>query len=56
MLKRGLNVSCSTTIHNLFFDDQYLSGYNTNFKVLPPLRSIADIESLKILLKMVLLI
>ena len=21
--KRGLNVSCSTTIHNLFFDDQY---------------------------------
>ena len=49
--KRGLNISCSTAIHNLFFDDQYLSGYNTNFKVLPPLRSIADKESLKIAVK-----
>jgi len=49
--KNGLNVTCSTTIHNLFFDDQNLSGYNTNFKVLPPLRSAADIKSLKIAVK-----
>ena len=49
--KNGLNVTCSTTIHNLFFDDQKLNGYNTNFKVFPPLRSTADIESLKIAVK-----
>tara|TARA_A100001011_G_scaffold400651_1_gene517180 strand:+ start:12209 stop:13465 length:1257 start_codon:yes stop_codon:yes gene_type:complete len=49
--KNGLNVTCSTTIHNLFFDDQNLNGYNTNFKVLPPLRSTADIESLKLAVK-----
>ena len=49
--KNGLNVTCSTTIHNLFFDDEKLNGYNTNFKVFPPLRSTADIESLKIAVK-----
>jgi len=49
--KNGLNVTCSTTIHNLFFNDQKLNGYNTNFKVFPPLRSTADIESLKIAVK-----
>ena len=49
--KNGHNVTCSTTIHNLFFDDQKLNGYNTNFKVFPPLRSNADIESLKIAVK-----
>lgn len=49
--KNGHNVTCSTTIHNLFFDDQKLNGYNTNFKVFPPLRSTADIESLKIAVK-----
>ena len=44
--KKKLNVSCSVAIHNLFFTDQVLNDFNTNFKVLPPLRTQADIESL----------
>jgi dihydroorotase len=43
---KKLNVSCSTTAHNLFFNDSKLQSFDTNFKVLPPLRSDKDIESL----------
>ena len=32
---KGLNISCSTCIHNLFFNDNELSDFNTKFKVLP---------------------
>jgi len=41
-----LNVSCSVAIHNLLFTDEALSTFNTNFKVLPPLRSQNDIDAL----------
>lgn len=41
-----LNVSCSVAIHNLLFTDEDLSTFNTNFKVLPPLRSQSDIDAL----------
>ena len=41
-----LNVSCSVAIHNLLFTDESLSTFNTNFKVLPPLRSQNDIDAL----------
>ena len=41
-----LNVSCSVAIHNLLFTDEVLSTFNTNFKVLPPLRSQTDIDAL----------
>lgn len=41
-----LNVSCSVSIHNLLFTDEVLSTFNTNFKVLPPLRSQTDIDAL----------
>jgi len=44
--RKKLNVSCSVTIHNLFFTDKELEGFNTNFKVLPPLRSQKDIDAL----------
>ncbi|TNJ43089.1 dihydroorotase [Tamlana fucoidanivorans] len=44
--KKGLNVTCSVAIHNLYFTDSTLTEFNTNFKVLPPLRTQADVEAL----------
>ena len=41
---KGLNISCSTCIHNLFFNDNELSDFNTKFKVLPPLRTQNDVD------------
>ena len=41
-----LNVTSSVAIHNLLFTDEALSTFNTNFKVLPPLRTPKDIEAL----------
>ncbi|MDB9712548.1 dihydroorotase [Flavobacteriaceae bacterium] len=43
---KNLKVSCSVAIHNLFFSDNNLLDFNTNFKVLPPLRTKEDIKSL----------
>ncbi|TVZ51471.1 dihydroorotase [Dokdonia sp. Hel_I_53] len=37
--EKSLDVSCSVAIHNLFFEDTKLEDFNTNYKVLPPLRS-----------------
>ena len=44
--KKKLNVSCSVAVHNLFFSDNTLLNFNTNFKVQPPLRTKDDIKSL----------
>ena len=44
--KNKLDVSCSVAIHNLTFTDEALSNFNTNFKVLPPLRTQADSDAL----------
>lgn len=44
--ERGLDVSCSVAIHNLFFTDEVLKEFDTNAKVLPPLRTKSDIKSL----------
>ncbi|MAQ00369.1 MAG: dihydroorotase [Flavobacteriaceae bacterium] len=43
---KKLNVTCSTSINNLFFSDLNVLNFNTNFKVLPPLRSENDIDAL----------
>jgi len=43
----GLHVTCSVTPYHLFFSDEDLISYNTNLKVYPPLRTKADIVSLK---------
>ncbi len=40
--EKGLNISCSAAIHNLFFNDDVLHEFDTRFKVLPPLRSEDD--------------
>ncbi len=45
--KKGLNVTCSVAIHNLNFTDDRLEEYDTNFKVMPPLRTQKDIKSLQ---------
>ena len=44
--KKGLDVTCSVAIHNLYFSDSVLTDFNTHFKVLPPLRTQNDIEAL----------
>jgi len=44
--KKKLNVTCSVAIHNLIYTDQNLMTFNTNFKVLPPLRTAIDAEAL----------
>lgn len=39
----GLHITCSTTMHHLVFtENELLKGYNTNFKLNPPLRSEND--------------
>lgn len=44
--EKGLDVSCSVAIHNLVFTDDVLMEFNTNAKVLPPLRTKKDAERL----------
>ena len=44
--KKGLDVSCSVAIHNLWFTDDQLSEFDTNFKTMPPLRQKNDVAAL----------
>lgn len=44
--QKKLNVSCSVAIHNLILTDEALTTFNTNCKVLPPLRTQKDIDAL----------
>lgn len=43
---KGLNVTCSVSVHNLFFTDEVLKGFDTNYKVNPPIRSKEDVQAL----------
>jgi dihydroorotase len=43
---KKLNVTCSVAIHNLIFTDDSLQSFDTNFKVLPPLRTQKDCDAL----------
>jgi dihydroorotase len=45
--KKGLDVSCSVALHNLFYTDDVLGEFDTNFKVMPPLRTAKDREALR---------
>ncbi len=40
--QRGLQISCSVPIMNLIYTDDDLADFDTNLKVFPPLRSMAD--------------
>lgn len=44
--KKGLDVSCSVAVHNLVLDDSLLAGFDTNLKVLPPLRTAKNNKAL----------
>ena len=44
--KKKLDVSCSVAIHNLCLTDKALTDFNTNCKVLPPLRTQEDADAL----------
>ncbi|MFK8298257.1 dihydroorotase family protein [Capnocytophaga cynodegmi] len=48
---KGLDVTCSVAIHNIHFTDKVLEGFDTNFKVLPPLRDKENVEALREALK-----
>ncbi len=45
--KKGLQVFCSVTAHNLVITDSALENFDTQFKVMPPLRTAADIKALQ---------
>jgi dihydroorotase len=45
--EKGLKVTCEVTPHHLILDDEYCKGYDTNYKVNPPLRDKTDIETLR---------
>jgi dihydroorotase len=42
----GLNITCSVYVHHLLLCDEDLRGFDSNFKVWPPLRSKADRDAL----------
>ena len=44
---KGLDVSCSVAIYNLHFTDEVLENFNTNYKVLPPLRDNVNVQALR---------
>jgi dihydroorotase len=45
--KKGLKVSCSVSINNLSLTDNVLESFDTNYKLMPPLRTAQDIKALK---------
>lgn len=49
--KRGLDVSCSVSVHHLFLTDSELESFDSRFKVLPPLRGRRDCKALQKALK-----
>lgn len=40
--EEGIGITCDVTPHHLFFNDGYLTSFNTNLKVKPPIRSEED--------------
>ncbi len=44
--QKKLDITCSVSIHNLFFTDEVLTDFDTRFKVNPPLRTQKDIDAL----------
>lgn len=43
---KGLNVTCSVAVHHLVLTDEKLEGFDTRFKVTPPLRTETDRQAL----------
>ncbi|HYH57134.1 MAG TPA: dihydroorotase [Anseongella sp.] len=49
--KKGLQVSADVAAHHLLLDDSSIAGFDSNYKVKPPLRDKADVKALKEALK-----
>ncbi|MEO9571568.1 MAG: dihydroorotase [Polaribacter sp.] len=45
--KKGLQVTCSVSVHHLTLSDDELHGFDSNYKVNPPLRTLKDVEALQ---------
>lgn len=45
--KKGLKVTCDVAVHHLIFTDDELTGFNSMFKVKPPLRLAEDVAALR---------
>ncbi len=45
---RGINVTAEVTPHHLLLTEDLLEGYNSIYKVNPPLRSAADVQALRL--------
>ncbi len=43
---KGLQVTCSVTVHHLILTDEKLEGFDTRYKVTPPLRTETDRKAL----------
>ena len=43
---KGLQVTCSVSVHHLMLTDEKLDGFDTRYKVTPPLRTEADRKAL----------
>jgi dihydroorotase len=43
---KGLKVTCSVAVHHLVMTDETLDGFDTRYKVSPPLRTEADRQAL----------
>lgn len=44
--KRGLNITCSVAIFNLVLTDEVLETFDSDYKLLPPLRTEEDVQAL----------
>lgn len=44
--KDGVQISCDVTAHHLFFTEELLNDFDSNYKVKPPLRSKTDVKAL----------
>lgn len=45
--QKGLKVTADVAAHHLLLDDTSLAGFDSNYKVKPPLRGVADVKALK---------
>ncbi len=45
--KKGLDITCSVAIHNLALTDSALEEFDSNYKLMPPLRTQKDIKALQ---------
>lgn len=45
--KKGLQVTCSVSVHHLVLTDDELNGFDSNFKTTPPLRTKEDVKALQ---------